>query len=194
MSEHEVRPGSIVVGIELDDTGDEALLHAARLARTSDAQLHLCHACGEPSGDSDANVALLKEGQTRLAAWAGARLAGDPLKARCSVHVDLGPPAEVLVQLAVDTAADLIVVGSHRKGLLERLREGSVVRQVLTDAPCAVLIALPRDYEERVTSPQIEPAPVEGEHVRGALRRGRGYSYRMSIALPGQPTIGPGKV
>lgn len=193
MTDGEKRSMTIVVGVELDDTGDDALLQAAELARASDAHLHLVYACGDPASDPARNDELLSAGASRLHAWAISRIQGDPLVSRCSAHVDLGRPDEVIVQLAVDLQADLIVVGSHRKGLLERLREGSVVRRVLTDAPCAVLVALPRDYEERTVSPQIQPPPKEGEHKRAALKRPRRYSYRMSNEPPGQSTVGPGR-
>jgi nucleotide-binding universal stress UspA family protein len=44
------------------------------------------------------------------------------------------------VKLARDRGADLIVVGTRRKGFLERLVEGSVQRDVLRHAPCDVFV------------------------------------------------------
>jgi nucleotide-binding universal stress UspA family protein len=52
----------------------------------------------------------------------------------------LGPPAEAIVRLARERNADLIVVGTRRKGFFERLVEGSVNQEVLRHAPCDVLV------------------------------------------------------
>jgi nucleotide-binding universal stress UspA family protein len=52
----------------------------------------------------------------------------------------VGPPAEAIVQLARRRSADLIVVGTRRKGFFERLVEGSVNQDVLRRAPCDVLV------------------------------------------------------
>jgi nucleotide-binding universal stress UspA family protein len=51
-----------------------------------------------------------------------------------------GHPAKAIVKLARDRGADLIVVGTRRKGFLERLVEGSVQQDVLRHAPCDVLV------------------------------------------------------
>jgi nucleotide-binding universal stress UspA family protein len=51
-----------------------------------------------------------------------------------------GHPAKAIVKLARDRGADLIVVGTRRKGFLERLVEGSVNQDVLRHAPCDVLV------------------------------------------------------
>ena len=52
----------------------------------------------------------------------------------------VGPPAEAIVRLAEGRDADLIVVGTRKKGFLERLVEGSVNREVLRRANCDVLV------------------------------------------------------
>jgi nucleotide-binding universal stress UspA family protein len=52
----------------------------------------------------------------------------------------VGHPAEAIVELARQREADLIVVGTRRKGFLERLVEGSVNQEVLRRAPCDVLV------------------------------------------------------
>ena len=52
----------------------------------------------------------------------------------------MGPPAEAIVRLAEGRDADLIVVGTRKKGFLERLVEGSVNREVLRRANCDVLV------------------------------------------------------
>ena len=51
-----------------------------------------------------------------------------------------GDSAEALLQAAEDEGADLIVVGSHGAGPLERIVLGSVSEQVLHHAACSVLV------------------------------------------------------
>ena len=48
-------------------------------------------------------------------------------------------PAEVLVELAEETNADLIVIGVRRRSPLGKLVTGSTAQQILLDATCAVL-------------------------------------------------------
>jgi nucleotide-binding universal stress UspA family protein len=52
----------------------------------------------------------------------------------------VGPPAETILRLARERGADLIVVGTRKKGFLDRLIEGSVSQDVVRHAPCDVLV------------------------------------------------------
>jgi nucleotide-binding universal stress UspA family protein len=52
----------------------------------------------------------------------------------------VGPPARAIVRLAEERKAGLIVVGTRKKRLLERLVEGSVFREVLERATCDVFV------------------------------------------------------
>jgi nucleotide-binding universal stress UspA family protein len=51
-----------------------------------------------------------------------------------------GPPAKAIVDLARRRNADLIVVGTRKKGFFDRLVEGSVNQDVLRRAGCDVLV------------------------------------------------------
>jgi nucleotide-binding universal stress UspA family protein len=55
----------------------------------------------------------------------------------CEVRADEGDPAEVLVRLADECSADLLVIGN--KGLKRRLL-GSVPNTVTHEAGCSVLV------------------------------------------------------
>jgi nucleotide-binding universal stress UspA family protein len=55
----------------------------------------------------------------------------------CTTRADAGDPAEVLVQLAVECEADLLVIGN--KGM-ERRVLASVPNTVTHKAPCSVLV------------------------------------------------------
>jgi nucleotide-binding universal stress UspA family protein len=66
-----------------------------------------------------------------------ARLASLGDAERMSVTGEAGP---ALCDLAAELHADLIVVGSERKGILRRVLVGSASRYVLDHAPCPVLV------------------------------------------------------
>ena len=54
--------------------------------------------------------------------------------------VDLGIPAQAIVEAAGTWGADLVVVGSHGYGFWGRLALGSVSDAVVHHAPCSVLV------------------------------------------------------
>lgn len=61
----------------------------------------------------------------------------------CSIDtlVEVGRPAQVIVETARSWQPDLIVVGSHGRGFWGRLGLGSVSDAVIHEAPCSVLVA-----------------------------------------------------
>lgn len=64
-------------------------------------------------------------------------------------EVPHGDPRDMLVAFARDQKADLVVVGSHGKGRLERLLLGSVANYVVAHAPCSVLVVKTRNAATR---------------------------------------------
>jgi len=73
-----------------------------------------------------------------LTSQVGARLREVGLSAEARVL--LIDPREGLVQVALETGADLIVVGSHGRSGIAKLLLGSVASHVVTHAPCNVLV------------------------------------------------------
>lgn len=58
-------------------------------------------------------------------------------------HIETGRPADVIIETAKRTAADIIAIGAARHGTLERLILGSVAYEVATTAPCSTLVVRP---------------------------------------------------
>lgn len=56
------------------------------------------------------------------------------------LRVEDGTAAEVIHRLVASEGFDLVVVGSHGKGLAERIALGSVSHNVIKHPPCAVLV------------------------------------------------------
>jgi nucleotide-binding universal stress UspA family protein len=55
-------------------------------------------------------------------------------------HTREGDPAEVIIEVANEQQADLIVVGSRGLTGIKRFRLGSVSNKVSHHAPCSVMI------------------------------------------------------
>jgi nucleotide-binding universal stress UspA family protein len=56
-------------------------------------------------------------------------------------QIDVGDPAHTILSAARAWPAELIIVGSHDRGPLERLLIGSVSRKIIDSAQCSVLVA-----------------------------------------------------
>lgn len=83
-----------------------------------------------------------------------------------SLKVRIGYPAQEIVRELADREADLVVLGTHGHGRLERLLIGSVTADVLREAPCSVLAVPPG-----AALAEAEPA------AREALPPGADWTY-----------------
>ncbi len=136
-------PRTILVGLDGSAREEHVLREAAALA--GDAVLNVCRAVTVPVGLPDAvwsmsmsqlDIALVAEAEKSLAA----RLTGFPSSV---AHVRLGQPADVICDLAKELGADLVVIGAHGYGVLERLL-GTTASKVVHRAPCSVLVVRDR--------------------------------------------------
>ena len=65
------------------------------------------------------------------------------LGCQSEIEIVTGDPAEEIIRLANIHRAELIVIGSRGLKGLNRILQGSVSSQVVTDAPCSVLVVKP---------------------------------------------------
>lgn len=141
----------ILAGVSYDDTGENALRMAVDLARYRPrAVLHVAHVMPESMFASyTTNVAdrakLFATHPMNLVDFARPFFV-DSL-GEVAVHVRVGDPAQVLLQLALDYAADVLVVGTHGRRGLERLVLGSVARSLLEAGRCPIAIAMPTQFQ-----------------------------------------------
>jgi nucleotide-binding universal stress UspA family protein len=134
---------TVAVGTDGSTTATEAVRTAVEIARRFEASLVLLSAFqdpgarpkGGPSSDelqwASSPAARVKE----VLARASDELGREGVD--CSTLVDEGDPAEVLVRLAEECAADLLVIGN--KGMQRRVL-GSVPNTITHRAPCSVLV------------------------------------------------------
>jgi nucleotide-binding universal stress UspA family protein len=133
----------IAVGLDASATAGEAVKMAAELARKFDAELVLLsvykHAAAAGDGhgaDREAEFGSRPEAVQREAvARAQDRLREEGV--RCSTLAGEGHPGDVLVRLAEECDADVLVVGN--KGIHRRVL-GSIPNTVTHKAPCSVLV------------------------------------------------------
>jgi nucleotide-binding universal stress UspA family protein len=74
------------------------------------------------------------------------------------VHARIGKPAAVLMGVAREVGADLIVIGHHDITGLERLLVGSSIgARLIREAGCSVEIARPKQYADVELFPVVDP-------------------------------------
>jgi nucleotide-binding universal stress UspA family protein len=121
--------------VAYDDPESATLARAADLAEESRAMLIVTNVVA-PVERSEVNEAD-REARERLDE------ADSYLKRRGlsgELVSSVGPPAGAILRLAKERQVDLVVVGTRKKGFLERLVEGSVAQDVLRGASCDVLV------------------------------------------------------
>ncbi len=64
----------------------------------------------------------------------------DTLACETEIEIVMGDPAEEIIRLANIYQADLIVLGSRGLTGVSRILKGSVSSQVVSDAPCTVMV------------------------------------------------------
>ena len=131
---------NIVVGYDGSETGKRALERAAELAKdgatvTVVSAVHVHPGLGRSGGSLEPDE--LSERRQELAE-AKTVLSGKGIES--SLVEGRGEPAEVIVEEAKQSGADLIVVGSRGLNVASRVLLGSVSTKVLHDAPCDVLV------------------------------------------------------
>ena len=130
---------TVAVGTDGSETASEAVDQAAEFARRFDAKLVLLSAFRDgapPPGGSEAQWSYSPAAQLR----GSLSRKEDELKSsglECSTLVDEGDPADVLVRLAGECSADVLVIGN--KGIHRRVL-GSVPKSVAQNADCSVFV------------------------------------------------------
>jgi nucleotide-binding universal stress UspA family protein len=138
---------NILVAVDFSTTSDDAVATAVDLSRAYHAQVHLLHVvpnvhipyATEPIAFDFAGFERqsVEASQQQLAAIA----ARHPVDAaRLTTAIVSGAPAAEIVRYAEEHAMDLIVLGAHGHGFIDRLLIGSVAERVARHAPCAVLM------------------------------------------------------
>lgn len=171
---------NILFATDFSDPSQQALLHALAMAKRYDAKLTVVHVAApevvtpipmEP-------VPLEMDWQKKKAAESLARLEDfEPL--RMYPHQTLlrqGNPWPEMSGIIEDRGIDLLVLGTHARGVLGTMLMGSVAEQVLRHAKCPVL----------TVGPVVSPNLVDHDqlsHILFATDFSEGSRHALPYAL-----------
>ena len=126
---------TVAVGSDGSARANRAVGSAAEIARRFGAKLVLLSAFDDLVHPDDARDIELQWASNSHLEQIAARLTQEGLE--CETLADQGEPADVLLRLAAECGADLLVIGN--KGMERRLL-GSVPNTVTHKADCSVLL------------------------------------------------------
>ena len=135
----------LTVDLEHEASWKKALPEAARLAKESDAELHVLSVVpdfGSPLVAVDFPPDFQKQAAERAKTKLDTLLSGEipwPLKAVKS-HVAVGRVHEVVLEYIKSTGADLVVMASHAPDRVREFLVGSQADRVVRRSPVSVLV------------------------------------------------------
>jgi len=134
----------ILVGLDGSPREPKVVEEAVALAKNRGGTVHLARAMMVPvsipaaiwtlQGD-DFTGFLVEHGQKEIELSAKSV----PKELRGQLFTRVGQPADVLVSLAEEIDADVVVIGSHGFGGIDRVL-GTTAAKVVNRAPCSVLV------------------------------------------------------
>jgi len=136
--------GPIVVGTDGSETATSAVMEAVRLAGALDRALHIVSAYRPLPREASELPAELRDSLTWSSA-VEAVLEDAAARARvggviAETHARVGDGAAVLLDLAEELGASMLVVGNKGIGSAKRFVLGNVPSKVVHHAPCSTLV------------------------------------------------------
>lgn len=132
----------ILLAYDGSESAQKAFTFAVDMAKRYDAGLHVLAVVQPPEFAEEVEGEAVIENSRRhydkvMRALKG-RLAQEPIAAETEVVV--GHPAERIIRYAAQHSIDHIIVGHRGRSLFNSLLLGSVSRQIIAHAPCAVTV------------------------------------------------------
>lgn len=181
----------ILCPIDFSPGSEHALAHAAALARWYESRLTVLHVSeiflvpavlpGNPSPVIGPYI-------SREAIVGGLERFTEPLKESgipFDIEIEEGTAAHTIIDAATRAGADLLVMGTHGRGGVEKVLLGSVTEKVLRRSPCPLLVVPP--------ATAVEPPPVHLERILCPVDFGppsmKALKYALSLAQESDATI-----
>ena len=135
---------TILCPTDFSEESYRAIEYGLRFAKAADGTLLLAHIIHVPSGElhqPDLHVLSFEEAKQRTMTlleelWQK-RLQSYP---KCELLVDIGDPHAMLIDIATQRKADLIVIATHGRSGLRHLVMGSVAEKIIRHAPCPLFV------------------------------------------------------
>ena len=134
----------VLCGTDFTERSYHALDYALRFAQLADGTLIVAHFVHVPSGDvytHDEWPRTFEQARVRahemLVDVHKKRLGG---YAKTELVVEIGTPAEKLIQLAEERQVDVLVTATHGRSEIADLIMGSTAEKLIRHAPCPVFV------------------------------------------------------
>ena len=139
------KPRQILVPTDFSNESNAAKVYATMLAESFGATLHVLHVIPDPLAmgwgvDTAYLPQLLERTERNVREQIDKVLtAEERTKFGGRIAVETGSPVAKIVEYAGKNGIDLIVMGTHGRGAVERMWVGSVTQGVLQRAACPVV-------------------------------------------------------
>jgi nucleotide-binding universal stress UspA family protein len=145
----------VLLPTDFSESARHAFTYALSFAREYDAALYLLHVvevmpmgyAGELFPESMTEVVSQISGYVQAEL---VKLADDARARGCAVvhqRVERGKPSSEVVRVAREETIDMIVLGTHGQGVLNRALFGSTTDRIMRKAPCPVLVCRLFEHE-----------------------------------------------
>ena len=180
----------VLVAVDFSKPARAAFEQALALAREHDAELTVVHAV-------PAEKTFAWRAKARMALIAKLRQRAESSGVTFNVSVQHGDPAGVILLHAHSRRPDLVVVGTHQRTGLDRLRTGSVAERVTLRATQPVLIVPPRRagstvrlFDNILVAVDFGTASKAALEQAVVLTKGRNRGLTVVHVTPGPASMG----
>ncbi len=144
----------VLVPTDFSESARHALTYGISFAREYEAELQLLHVVenltvGYASDLFPVPMAEVFQGIWGYAKAERAKLGAEARARKVDVieHVAQGKPSAEIIRFAKENEVDMIVLGTHGKGMLDQALFGSTTERVVRRAPCPVLTVRLAEHE-----------------------------------------------
>jgi universal stress protein A len=144
----------LLVPTDFSDASRAAVKYGVAFAENFRCTLHLLHVLETVTGADPLALEIPErsaiERSIEASAWEQLRRVltpGEQSRIKAELWIEWGRPVDEIIRYATQHEIDLISMGTHGRGGVERLLLGSVAEHVVRHAPCPVLTAHSRERD-----------------------------------------------
>lgn len=135
---------TVLAPTDFSEPANRALEYAKSIAENFQAALHVLHVeedipIGDPMLTASALADIHETAEAAPARISASFTAEERSRLKLITAVVRGSPHDAILDYAKEHGIELIVLGTHGRGMVERLLLGSVAERIVRHAPCPVL-------------------------------------------------------